>query len=271
MRLSSRPAKWLDYCARNGFSPWDEDDPDRPEAHFGGYVSRRVNGMILDWCRHQDHVTRSTRIKAIQAAQDAGARTEDELAEVTGLPVGKIREAQAAEVARPVSLDDTAASADFGHQGLADDSADGDTESAAVVRQTLASFLAAFDSLPAVQHVLLALRFHQELDITVAAKAVHLEPAEAQRLADEAVCQIHGRHRQQIAASRWCRVPTGSWTPTCAAGWRHTTRRIRTGFPHETPVVWSQDATLVTRTTFLCARTRMANDPGNRRWLVDVS
>ena len=189
--LVQAAAKWIPYCAARGFDPWSADDPGRPEAHFGGYAVKRVNGMILDWCRHQDHVTRSVRgrLKAIAAALEAGARTEAELAAATGLPAAQIREALAADAVKPVSLDDNSPSADFGHQGLADGSAG--TESAAVVRETLASFVATFDALPAVQQVLLAFVYHREVPLEVAGKELGMELAEAQRLHDEGVLAIH--------------------------------------------------------------------------------
>ena len=84
--LCHAAAKWIDYCQARGFCPWSPDDPDRPEAHFGGYAVKTVHGRILDWCRHQDHVPRQVRgrLKQLAAAQETGARTEAELAAATG-------------------------------------------------------------------------------------------------------------------------------------------------------------------------------------------
>jgi len=188
--LCHAAARWTGYCQARGYNPWSADDPSRPEKHFPGYVGKTVNGRLLDWARHQDHVTRQARnaLKQLQAAGDG--LTEQELATATGLSVNKIREARAADAARPASLDYE--TPDGGsREGYADRSDGADVAGQAEMRDMLAGFLAMFDSLPAVQQVLLALVFHQELPLDVAAKSVHLQPAEARRLADEAVCSIH--------------------------------------------------------------------------------
>jgi RNA polymerase sigma factor (sigma-70 family) len=193
--LTRAAARWIDpYCSSRGFYPWSADDPSKPEAHFGGYAAKMVKGSLLDWARQVDHLTRTQRrtVKALQAAQDDGARTEEELAAAAGLSVQKAREVLAADAARPVSLDMHSASTgyDGGYGGIADD--DADVEGQAAVSGILAGFLAAFDSLPAVQQVILALVFHQELELEVAAKEVYLEEKEARRQLEQAVCQVHG-------------------------------------------------------------------------------
>jgi RNA polymerase sigma factor (sigma-70 family) len=194
--LCQAGAKWIPYCQARGFSPWSESDPDQPEAHFGGYAAKTITGRILDWCRTQDYLPRAQRktVKQLQAAQEHGARTGAELAAATGLPVEQIRKAQTAEAAKPRSLDDILLSADRG--ALHDERAD--TESELIARETMARFMAAFDALPAVQQVLLAHVFHQELDITVAAKAVYLEPADARRQLEQAVTAVHQALLQSV-------------------------------------------------------------------------
>ncbi len=184
-------ARWIDYCARNGFNPWDEDDPGRPEKHWPGFVSKRVSGMIMDHCRKQDWVSRSTRgrLKAIAVAQEAGARTEAELAAATGLTAERIREALAAERVKPVSLDDNAPSADFGHQALADGGAD--VESQAGVRETLATLVSAMDSLDAETQVVLALWYHAGLEPAVVARELRTSGERVSELHDAGVLAIH--------------------------------------------------------------------------------
>lgn len=182
--------RWIAYCDARGFDPWDADDPELPEAHFGGYVVRTVQGALLDWARHQDHVTRSTRgrLKQIQAAGDG--LTEQELAAATGLSVKQIREARLADAVRPSSLDYE--TPDGGaHEGFADRSDGADVAGQAELNGVLAGFAAAFDKLPPVQRVIVALTFHQELPLDVVAKSARLEPREARRLLDAAVCAVH--------------------------------------------------------------------------------
>ena len=182
--------RWVGpYCAAHGFNPWDEGDPSKPERHWSGFAIKRMKGALLDWARSQDRITRTQRrgVKAMDAAFDDGIRGEEEQAAAAGLTVAKAREARAAAALTTVSLDDTLVSLERG--SLPDERAE--VESEVTVRETLAAAVAAFDALPAVPRVLLALVFHQELPLDVAAKSVHLEPAEARRQLEAAVCEIH--------------------------------------------------------------------------------
>jgi hypothetical protein len=195
--------RWIEYCRARQFNPWSEDDPELPEKHFPGYAAKTINGALLDWARHQDHVPRQTRarLKQLQAAQAAGdGLTEQELAAATGLSVQQIREARSAEAARPSSLDYETPDSSGPHEGYADRSDAADVEGQVALNGVLAGFAVAFDSLPAVQRVLLALVYHQELDITVAAKEARLEVPEARRQLEAAVCEIHSALLRAVQA-----------------------------------------------------------------------
>lgn len=184
---------WIPYTDRNGFSPWSEDDPGRPEKHFPGYAAKMMNGAVLDWCRRSDYLSRTARkrVKAVQAAEAAGARSETGLAEASGLTAVQVRDARAADAVRPVSFD----------AELYDVPDSGDVEGRAELREMLAAVVAAFDALDPVSRVLLAFTFHQELDITVAARAVYLEPAKARQQLEAAVCAIHQAMLRQVSAA----------------------------------------------------------------------
>ena len=219
------------------------------------------------------------KIKAIEAAQETGGRTEDELAAATGLPIGKIREAQAAEAARPSSMDDYLDHEAYG--GLADDGHEADVEGQAEMHQTLQAVTAAFDALPPVQRVLVAMTFHREIPLAEAAQAVHPERAEARRLLDEALVTIHaallaasrarapghaGRAPPQVVHVRTadtCRaadsaaVPDGKFCNRCGQdrplgefGWWNRPRRIRS--PYCRPPPWPPRPAWPSR----CATTR---------------
>lgn len=75
--------------------------------------------------------------------------------------------------------------------GLADDGHEADVEGQAEMHQTLQAVTAAFDALPPLQRVLVAMTFHREIPLAEAAQAVHLERAEARRLLDEALVTTH--------------------------------------------------------------------------------
>ena len=185
---------WIPYCEARGFNPWREDDPGRPDPHIEAYISHRMRGACLDWARGADHVTRNNRgrLKQIAAAREAGARTDDELAAATGLTAKQVRDALAADGRKAVSLE----GAEVPEQGpvsgtLADDSDGADVEGQAVMSATLAAVVAEFDALPPIQAVLLALVYHGEMPLEVAAKSCFLEEAEAQQLLGEAVDRVH--------------------------------------------------------------------------------
>lgn len=180
-------SRWLGYCQDREFSPWTEDGS-RVEGHFAGYVSRTATGRILDFCRTADCLSRvdRRRVKALQAARDAGARTDAEAAVAAGLSAAEASRVLAADQF-PVSLDDHGEAA--GCSGIAEPGPG--TEAQAELHATLAAFLAVFDALPPVSQVLLSLVFHREVTLEVAAKEAHLELAEATRLHDAAILAIH--------------------------------------------------------------------------------
>lgn len=187
--LAQVGAKWIPYCEARGFSPWSEDDPERPEAHFGGYVAKTVNGRILDWCRRQDHVTRTDRrkLKQIQAAEENGALDEAELAGVTGLSVRQICEAQAAGAVTLSSLDDHA---DYEAYGGIADSAPG-VEAQAGMHDLLTGFMAVFGGLDAETRVILAMRYFFEKDFTDIAGMLRTGQQRVTELNDAAVLAVH--------------------------------------------------------------------------------
>ena len=159
------------------------------EGHFGGYVVKTVNGRILDWCRSQDFMPRHTRavLKEIQAAAETGARTGAELSAATGLTAEQVRKAQAAEAVRPCSMNDIP---DFSsHSGLADASADVESEVAA--KAMFSAAVGVFDSLPAETQVVLALRYHGELDFAVIGKEMRTSQARVIELHNEGVTAVH--------------------------------------------------------------------------------
>lgn len=91
-------------------------EPDRPgnderyevNAGFGQYAKQRVVGAILDWQRSQDHVPRRQR-QTYKKLQDHGhgtGRSPEELADLIGLPVDRVRAIVFAVESGAVSLDE---------------------------------------------------------------------------------------------------------------------------------------------------------------------
>jgi hypothetical protein len=92
-------------------------------------------------------------------------RDEAGQAAAAGITVTEARHVRDADGARPVSLGAGPAGTEYAELSIPDATPDGDVESQALVNVTLAAVVAAFDSLPAVQQVLVALTFHEELDV----------------------------------------------------------------------------------------------------------
>ena len=187
--------RWITpYCEDRGYWPWDPDDPSKPEKHWPGYAIKTMKGALLDWARSADRgVSRTQRkaVKAMNAAADDGIRGEAEQAAAAGLTVAKAREAKAAAALTTVSLDDQDLQSGAQYAGGAVTDIGADVESQVTTRALLNAVVTAMDALPQVQAVIVALVFHQHLDIAAAAGAVHLEAADARRQLEQALCEIH--------------------------------------------------------------------------------
>ena len=113
---------------------------------------------MLDALRKNDWVTRSmrTKAKALRDAEDLRpGQSEDELAAATGLNARQIRSTLAGVAGRPVSIDAEP-------HDVPDEA---DTESQVMVSSVLGKVLAAMDRLDAETQVILALRYHQGLEL----------------------------------------------------------------------------------------------------------
>lgn len=186
--LMMAAARWPAYCAERSFSPGCGQDPCADPVtcgtrYFAAYSLRRIRGAMLDAMRSQDWVTRSmrSRAKALrEAGQDLG-RTEAELAEQTGLSPKQIRDTLAGVSARPVSFD--AESHDVADSG--------DTESQVVVAGILGQVVRALDGMDAEMQVILALRFHQGLELGEIAERLGTDEQRVTGLHNAGVRRIH--------------------------------------------------------------------------------
>lgn len=191
--LMAAAARWKTYCAERGFSPGCGQVPCADPAscgtrYFAAYSLRRIRGSMLDALRSQDWVTRSMRAKAKalrDAGQDLGA-SEAELAEQTNLTRKQIRDTLAGVAARPVSLDGLKS------DGVPHDVPDsGDVEGQVVVSSILAQVLRAIDAMDAETQVILAFRFHQNLEFGAIAELLGTAEERVIDLHDAGVLAIH--------------------------------------------------------------------------------
>ena len=181
-------ARWPAYCAERDFHPGCGQVPCADPAncgtrYFAAYALRRIKGAMLDAMRSADHVTRSmrSRAKAIAEADAGHGRPEAEIAARTGLSPAQIRQALAQVSARPVSFD--AESHDVAGPG--------DTESQAAVSGILAAVSARLGALDAPVQVVLALRFHQGLELGQIAERLGVPEALVAQWHDAGVLAVH--------------------------------------------------------------------------------
>lgn len=167
--------------------PENRDERYEINAGFGNYAKTRVNGTLLDWQRNQDHVPRRQRqaYKDLQAEGHGSGRTPEELSDITGLPVEKIRTITAAVEASSVSLDDSWDDAER------DASVEGSVLVSAI-QSAVADQIAAF---PPVQRSVVVLRIYSGMDFPSIAAELGISTMTARTLHSDALLVLHGVFR----------------------------------------------------------------------------
>jgi RNA polymerase sigma factor FliA len=174
--LMMAAARWPKYCEEREFDPGATN-------YFAAYALRRIRGAMLDAMRSQDWVTRSVRARA-KALRDAGqdlGRSEAELAAATNLTPRQIRDTMAGVAARPVSFDAET-------HDVADE---GSTESQAIVSSILEQVVRAMDGLDPETQVILALRYHRDMEFGEIAERLRTDEQRVTELHDAGVLEIH--------------------------------------------------------------------------------
>lgn len=174
--LSKAGDRWQGYCEKNSYSP-------DATQYFAAYALRYIRGTMVDSLRSSDHVTRSMRRRAKDlrdAGQDLGVG-ESELAEKTGLTVQQIRATVAAVARRPVSMD--AEPVD-----IADDD---DVEGQAVVNTVLAAAVQVLLAQPPDVQAVIALRYHQGMDLRAVATQLGWPESEVGDLHTAGILAVH--------------------------------------------------------------------------------
>jgi len=173
------------YQAEHGY---DLDD----YRYLVAFLSRRVNGAILDWARSQDWCTRSQRgrLKLLEQSAPDGASTAEQ-AQASGLTQAEVIDARVADAARPVSLDAQPGWTEDGPwSGLAADPA-ADVESQAAADGILGAAERAARTLTWEQQVILDYRYYRGLPLADVAGALGLEREHATRLHESAILRVH--------------------------------------------------------------------------------
>lgn len=175
-----------------------ENDPNYdPFLAFGAFARRRITGAILDWQKARDHVPRNHRriYKDLQRHGHGSGKSAEELADLTGLDVNKIRSVTQAVETVALSLD-----ADDEHWNDAPAGAvpasPEDVESSALVSQITNTVADAIRDLPELQRAVIVLRYYSGLDLSNISMELGVSMSVVRIAHREAVDLIHDLMRR---------------------------------------------------------------------------
>lgn len=144
-----------------------ENDPNYdPFLAFGAFARRRITGAILDWQKARDHVPRNHRriYKDLQRHGHGTGKSVEELADITGLDVNKIRSVTQAVETVALSLDADADHWNDAPAGTVPSSPE-DVEGSALVSQITNAVADLIRDLPEMQRAVIVLRYYTGLDL----------------------------------------------------------------------------------------------------------
>ncbi len=183
-------------------STWTpENDPKYdPFLAFGSFARRRITGSIIDWQRSRDHVPKRQRrvYKTLQQHGHGAGRSPEELADMTGLNVEKIRAITQAVETTAISLDQ--GSPDDGYSLHEEVSSPFDTERSALVSSIQDIVADTFVSLPPLQRSIIVLRYYEGRDLTSIAVELGVASSVVRTSHRDAIELIHSA-MQRAAAS----------------------------------------------------------------------
>lgn len=159
---------------------------------FAGFARQRIVGAIMDWQRTRDHVPRRQRraYKNLQLVGLGTGRSAEQLSDITGMPIDKIREITRAVEATSVSLDsppdywdDTQYAVELTtHQ---------DVEGSILENNIMSSLAQTLEQLPELQQVVIALRYYEGHELIYIAGFLGIRLATIREAHSEAVLAIH--------------------------------------------------------------------------------
>lgn len=159
-------------------------DPNyNPFLAFGAFAKRRISGAILDWQRNQDHVPRRQRstYKTLQEQGHGSGRSAQELSDLTGLSIGKIKAITYAVEASIVSLDDT----------WHDTEDPGSVEGSALVSAIQTAVADKVKEFHPLQRSVFVLRYYSACDFPAIAAELGISTMTARTLHSEALLSLH--------------------------------------------------------------------------------
>jgi len=171
--------------AAKKFDPTRTDEDSTEEKAFSGYARQRIRGAMLDWMRNQDHVPRNKRItyKNFQKAGHGSGKSLDEIADITGTPIEKVRSIVQVVEATSFSLDS---------EYLPEELSNSDTvESTASENRLRTAMVFQWASLSPLQQVIISLRYYKGMEFSSIASELGLRLVLVKQEHEEAVLILH--------------------------------------------------------------------------------
>lgn len=165
--------RWPHYCAERGYC----EETGIEEGYFRTYITRRINGAVLDHMRTQDWVRRSSR--SLLKRHGGPGLSDEEVAERSGSSVAQVRAARAEVALAPVSLDLPVSTEDDASEkaDLVTVYAD-DVESSVELRSVLATFADAVELLPPIDKAVFVMRVWMQMDVREVGTELGIRPAQ---------------------------------------------------------------------------------------------
>ena len=165
------------YVAEHHFDPANTD-------YVAAYISRRVNGALLDSMRSADHITRADRniSKALAEAENLGLDRAGQ-AKFAGVDQRKADAVRAAEARKPMSLDPPGEDGKFADT-LPDET---DIESSVVVGSVLGAAMTVIRGLDGANQWLVVLVHYYAMKVDQAAEVLGLDVDKARELYETAI------------------------------------------------------------------------------------
>lgn len=172
---------------------------------FSSFARRRINGAILDWQRTQDHVPRQQRkiFKELQELGYGAGQSVETLSVLSGVPEKQIRTLASLVEQRTLSIDSEVRpqdSPDSGYVQFAQTLDSGDsTESSAVVSEVTGALVKAWESLPALEQQVIALRYYAGQELSAISELLETTPATVRYAHNEALDILYAAMKDQVS------------------------------------------------------------------------
>lgn len=160
---------------------------------FAGYARTRILGSIVDWQRSRDHVPRRERssYKAFQEQGWGQGRSPEQIADITGMEVEKVRTIIQAVEHTSVSLDTPPEYWDEAPQYAVGVASPEDVEGSVLEAQVLRAVSRTIESLPQTHQVIVALRYYSGHELPDIAAHLGMRLPLVREMHTESMLAIH--------------------------------------------------------------------------------